>query len=83
MRETIMKDLDVNELDQNMVLDKILWRNLIHVVDLTQWDKTSLLLRVSIDILKHFFVYLVPLLKSDKINSEHVKLILICIVACK
>jgi len=30
-----MKDLDVNELDQNMVLDKILWRNLIHVVDLT------------------------------------------------
>jgi len=35
IRETIRKDLEVNELDPNMVSDRTLWRNLIHVADLT------------------------------------------------
>ena len=34
-RETIRKDLQVNELDPNMVYDRILWRNLIYVADRT------------------------------------------------
>jgi len=34
IRETIKKDLEINELDRNMVVyDRILWRNLIHVAD--------------------------------------------------
>jgi len=33
--ETIRKDLEVNELDPNMVYDRTLWRNLIHVADPT------------------------------------------------
>ena len=32
--ETIRKDLEINNLDQNMVYDRTLWRNLIHVADL-------------------------------------------------
>ena len=35
IRETIRKDLEVNELDPNLVYDRILWRNLIHVADPT------------------------------------------------
>jgi hypothetical protein len=35
IRETIRKDLEVNELDPNMVYDRTLWRNLIHVADPT------------------------------------------------
>jgi len=35
IRETIRKDLEVNELDSNLVYDRTLWRNLIHVADLT------------------------------------------------
>jgi len=35
IRETIRKDLEVNELDPNMVSDRTLWRNLIHVADPT------------------------------------------------
>ena len=35
IRETIRKDLEVNELDPNLVYDRTLWRNLIHVVDPT------------------------------------------------
>ena len=35
IRETIRKDVKVSELDPNMVLDRILWRNLIHIIDLT------------------------------------------------
>jgi len=35
IRETIWKDLEVNELDSNMVYDRTLWRNLIHVTDPT------------------------------------------------
>jgi len=37
IRETIRKDLEINELDQNMVYeyDRTLWRNLIHVADPT------------------------------------------------
>jgi hypothetical protein len=31
IRETIRKDLEVNELDSNMVYDRTLCRNLIHV----------------------------------------------------
>jgi len=34
---------EVNELDPNMVYDRILWRNLIHVADPTQWDEACLL----------------------------------------
>jgi hypothetical protein len=30
-RKTIRKDLEVNELDLNIVYDRTLWRNLIHV----------------------------------------------------
>jgi len=33
IRETNKKDLEINELDQNMVYDRTLWCNLIHVVD--------------------------------------------------
>ena len=33
--ETIIKDLEVNELDQNMIYDITLWRNLIYVADNT------------------------------------------------
>jgi len=35
IRETIKKDLEVNELDPNMVFDRTLWRHLIHVADST------------------------------------------------
>jgi len=35
LRETITKDLDINELDRNMVYSITLWRNLIHVADPT------------------------------------------------
>jgi hypothetical protein len=35
IREPIRKDLEVNELDLNLVYDRTLWRNLIHVTDLT------------------------------------------------
>ena len=35
IRETIMKDLEVNELDSNFVYDKTLSRNLIYVADPT------------------------------------------------
>jgi len=35
IRETTRKDLDINELDPNRVLDKTLWRNLIHIIDST------------------------------------------------
>ena len=35
IRGTIRKDLEVNELDPNMVCDRTLWRNLIHVADPT------------------------------------------------
>ena len=31
IRETIRKDLEVNELDPNLVYDRTIWRNLIHV----------------------------------------------------
>jgi hypothetical protein len=34
-RKTIMKDLEFNELDLNMVYDRTFWHNLIHVADLT------------------------------------------------
>jgi len=34
-RKTIKKDLEINELDRNMVYDRTLWHNLIHVADLT------------------------------------------------
>jgi hypothetical protein len=35
IRETIKKDLEINELENNMVFDKTLWRRLIHVADPT------------------------------------------------
>jgi hypothetical protein len=35
IRETIRKDLEVNELDPNMVYDRTLWHHLIHVADPT------------------------------------------------
>jgi hypothetical protein len=35
IREIIQKDIEINELDRNMVYDRILWHNLIHVVDPT------------------------------------------------
>jgi len=33
IREPTRKDLEVNKLDSNLVYDKALWRNLIHVGD--------------------------------------------------
>jgi hypothetical protein len=35
IRETIRKDLEVNELDPNMFYNRTLWRNLIYVADPT------------------------------------------------
>ena len=35
IRETIRNDLEVNELDPNLVYDRTLWRNLIHVANPT------------------------------------------------
>jgi len=35
IRETIRKNLEVNELDPNLIYDRTLWRNLIHVADPT------------------------------------------------
>jgi len=34
IRETIWKDLEINELDPNKVYDRTLWCNLIHVANL-------------------------------------------------
>jgi hypothetical protein len=34
VRETIKKDLEINELYRNIVFDGTLWRHLIHVADL-------------------------------------------------
>lgn len=39
IREVIKKDLELNNLDKHMILDRTLWRKLIHVADPTQWDK--------------------------------------------
>jgi len=35
IRGTIRKDLEINEFDWDMIYDKTLWHNLIHVADLT------------------------------------------------
>ena len=35
IREDIKKELDINELDLNMIYDKILWGTLTHVTDST------------------------------------------------
>ena len=35
IRETIRNDLEVNEFDPNMVYDRTLWRNLVHITDPT------------------------------------------------
>jgi len=35
VRQTIEKDLQINELDRNMVCDRTLWHNLIIVADTT------------------------------------------------
>ncbi|KAL5125442.1 hypothetical protein HKD37_02G005661 [Glycine soja] len=35
IREVIKKDLEINSLDRSMVLDRTLWRKLIHVADPT------------------------------------------------
>jgi len=35
IRETIRKDLEINEFDPNMVSDRTLWHNLIYVADPT------------------------------------------------
>jgi len=32
-KKAIRKDLEINELDPNMVYNRTLWRNLIHVAD--------------------------------------------------
>jgi len=43
-RETIRKDLEINELDINMAYDRTLWRNLIHVAYHTLWENAWFLL---------------------------------------
>ena len=35
IREVIKKDLEINNLDRSMVLDRTLWRKLIHIPDPT------------------------------------------------
>lgn len=35
IREVIKKDLEINDLDRSMILDRTLWRKLIHVADPT------------------------------------------------
>jgi len=35
IRETIKKDLEINELEKNMIFNRTLWRRLIHVTDPT------------------------------------------------
>ena len=35
IREVIKKDLELNDLDRSMVLDRTLWQKLIHVADPT------------------------------------------------
>jgi len=35
IRDTVSKDLEVSELNPNMVSDRTLWRNLIHIADPT------------------------------------------------
>jgi len=35
IRETIKKDLEINELEKDMLFDRTLWRCLIHVADPT------------------------------------------------
>jgi len=44
IRETIKKDLAINELDRDIVYVRTLWRRLIHVADPTYWDNAWLLL---------------------------------------
>jgi hypothetical protein len=44
IRETIMKDLAINELDRDIIYVRTLWRSLIHVADPTYWDNAWLLL---------------------------------------
>jgi len=34
IRETIRKDLEINELEKDMFFDRTVWRCLIHVADL-------------------------------------------------
>jgi hypothetical protein len=43
IRETIKKDLEINEFDKYMLNGRTLWRCLIHVADTILWDKTWLL----------------------------------------
>jgi len=42
IRETIRKDLEVNELDSNMIYEKTLWRNLIHGTNPTPLNRIRL-----------------------------------------
>ena len=44
IRETIKKNVEINEFDRNVVYDRTLWSCLIHVADPTLWDKAWLLL---------------------------------------
>ena len=39
IRETIAKDLEINDLDRNMVFDRTFWCRLIHVAYSTWLDK--------------------------------------------
>lgn len=39
IREVIKKDFEINDLDRNIVLNRILWRKSIHVVDPNLWNK--------------------------------------------
>lgn len=42
--QTIKKNHQINKLNKNMVLDRILWRKLVRVADFAYWNKTWLLL---------------------------------------
>jgi hypothetical protein len=64
IRETIRKDLEINELEKDMVFDRTLWHCLIHVAESTKWDKARLLLLFqgiySLSIVCHYcFIHLV------------------------
>lgn len=42
MDGNVMKDLEIGELHEDMLYDRMLWYHLIHIADLILWDKAWL-----------------------------------------
>jgi len=64
IRETIRKDLEMNELEKDMVFDRTPWRCWIHVANPTYWDKVLVVVIVVVALngikLVSFCLYLGP-----------------------